>query len=209
MKFECGDLERAFAVPELMHEAREHLRDCAACRREYRLWNEISSVSKELHEEWETPQLWPAIRQKMQAEPPKRNPGWSDWKVWTLVACTAAAFLVLIWLNYAPQRQADQQADNRDFLTEQALQDVERNEEAYRKSIDRLYQLARPELANAASARAVNYRERLMLLDDAISDVRDNLDRNRFNASLQAQLATLYQRKQHALEELVKHEQNN
>jgi hypothetical protein len=209
MKFECGDLERAFAVPELMREAREHLRDCAACRREYRLWNEISSVSKELHEEWETPQLWPAIRQKIQLEPRTQTAWWSDWKVWTLVACTAAAFIVLMWLNYAPHRQAEQQADNRDFLTEQALQDVERNEEAYRKSIDRLYQLAQPDLANAASARAVNYRERLMLLDDAISDVRDNLDRNRFNASLQAHLATLYQQKQHALEELVKHEQNN
>jgi len=209
MKFECGDLERAFAVPELMQEAREHLRDCAACRREYRLWNEISSVSKELHEEWETPQLWPAIRQKMQAEPGRRNPWWSDWKVWTLAACTAAAFVVLIWINYAPQSHAEQEANNRDFLTEQALQDVERNEEAYRKSIERLYQLAQPHLANAASARAVNYREELLLLDDAISDVRGNLDRNRFNASLQAQLATLYRQKQRALEELVKHEQNN
>jgi len=206
MKFECGDLERAFAVPELMQEAREHLRDCPACRREYRLWNEISSAAKELHEEWETPQLWPAIKQKLQAEPRKRDPWWSDWKLLTLAACTAAAFVVLIWINYGPQRQTEQQAGNRDFLTEQALRDVERNEEAYRKSIDRLYQLAEPDLTNAASARTVSYRERLMLLDDAISDVRVNLDRNRFNASLQAQLATLYQQKQHALEELVKHE---
>jgi hypothetical protein len=206
MKFECGDLERAFAVPELMQEAREHLRDCPACRREYRLWNEISSAAKELHEEWETPQLWPAIKQRLQAEPRKRDAWWSDWKLLTLAACTAAALVVLIWINYGPQRQTEQQAGNRDFLTEQALRDVERNEEAYRKSIDRLYQLAEPDLTNAASARTVSYRERLMLLDDAISDVRVNLDRNRFNASLQAQLATLYQQKQHALEELVKHE---
>lgn len=209
MKFECGDLERAFAVPELMQEAREHLRHCAACRAEYRLWNEISSVSKELHEEWETPQLWPAIKKAIEAEAPKRSSRWSDWKLWTFAACTAAAFAVLIWINYGPQRAAEQRADNRDFLTEQALQDVERSEQAYRKSIDRLYQLAQPELTNAASARAVNYREELMVLDDAISDVRDNLDRNRFNASLQAQLATLYQQKQHALEELVKHGQKH
>jgi hypothetical protein len=208
MKFECGDLERAFAVPELMQEAREHLRDCPACRREYRLWNDISSVAKELHEEWESPELWPTIRQKIQAEPRKQSTWWSDWKVWTFAACTAAALVILIWINVLPQHPAAQSSD-RDFLTEQALRDVERNEEAYRKSIDRLYQLARPELTNAASARAVNYRERLMLLDDAISDVRDNLDRNRFNASLQAQLAALYQQKQHALEELVKHEQKN
>ena len=32
MKFECGDLERALAISELMPEAREHLKVCAACR---------------------------------------------------------------------------------------------------------------------------------------------------------------------------------
>src|SRR5271170_925557 len=68
MKFECGDLERALAVPELMAEAREHLKECAACRREYRLWTEISSVAKELHEEWESPDLWPNIRQTLEAQ---------------------------------------------------------------------------------------------------------------------------------------------
>ncbi len=69
MKFECGDLERAFAVPELMQEAREHLKQCAACRQEHRVWNEISTVAKELHEEWDTPELWSGIRQKLAAEP--------------------------------------------------------------------------------------------------------------------------------------------
>ncbi len=64
MKFECGDLERVLAVSERalsesMPEAREHLRQCAACRREYRLWNEISTVGRELHAEWDSPELWP------------------------------------------------------------------------------------------------------------------------------------------------------
>ena len=44
MKFECGDLERALAVPELMQEAREHLKNCPACRNELRLWNEIAAA---------------------------------------------------------------------------------------------------------------------------------------------------------------------
>ena len=45
MKFECGDLERALANSDLFPEAREHLKTCAVCRREYRLWNEISERS--------------------------------------------------------------------------------------------------------------------------------------------------------------------
>ena len=68
MKFECGDLERALANSDLFPEAREHLKTCAVCRREYRLWNDISSVARELHEEWDTPALWPTIRQAIEAE---------------------------------------------------------------------------------------------------------------------------------------------
>jgi len=30
MKFECGDLERALAVSDLMPQAREHLKTCDA-----------------------------------------------------------------------------------------------------------------------------------------------------------------------------------
>jgi len=67
MKFECGDLERALAVPELMAEAREHLKTCASCRNEYRLWSDISSAARELHEEWDSPALWPNIRQALEA----------------------------------------------------------------------------------------------------------------------------------------------
>ena len=48
-----------------------------------------------------------------------------------------------------------------------------------------------------------------MLLDAAISDLRQNVDRNRFNTSLQMQLAGLYREKQQALEELITHEQKN
>ena len=46
MKFECGDLERALANPDLMPEAKEHLKACAACRQEYRLWTDVSAAAR-------------------------------------------------------------------------------------------------------------------------------------------------------------------
>ncbi len=81
MKFECGDLERALAVPELMQEARDHLKNCPACRSELRLWNEISSAAGALHEDWASPELWPRIKSAIAAEPRPRPVWWSDWKV--------------------------------------------------------------------------------------------------------------------------------
>src|SRR5690349_16352273 len=118
MKFECGDLDRALAVPELMNEAREHLKECAACRRELRLWNEISDSAKQLHEEWETPELWPRIRQDLAAQPRPHAKRWGDWRVWALAATVVLASFLLFWLNRArPAESAS--ARNRDFLTDQ------------------------------------------------------------------------------------------
>ena len=95
MKFECGDLERALANPDLMPEAREHLKDCPSCRQEFRLWTDISSAARELHEDWETPGLWAQIREKLEAEPkPKPAVGrWQDWRVW---AAVAAAIVIAV-----------------------------------------------------------------------------------------------------------------
>lgn len=209
MKFECGDLERALAVPELMQEAREHLKNCPACRNELRLWNEISAAAVALHEDWDSPELWPRIKSAIAAEPRQRPAWWSDWKMWALAASIVVAAGLLFWLNWRPGNFRHEQAANRDFLTEQALRDVEKNEAAYTQAIDRLYQLAEPKLQDARTPRAVNSRERLILLDSAISDLRTNVQQNRFNASLQMELAALYREKERTLQELVTNDRKN
>jgi hypothetical protein len=145
MKFECGDLDKALANPDLMAEAHQHLRDCAMCRNEYRIWNEIAGTAKQLHCEWESPDLWPNIQRALKAQPglaKRRRPAWRlspgwwlrmDWKLRT-IAATAAAIIVLAfvrWPQAAPLRPADNKVDSatlssRDFLTEQALRDLEK-----------------------------------------------------------------------------------
>lgn len=220
MKFECGDLERALEVSGLMPEAREHLKHCAACRREYRLWTEISSGAKELHEEWESPQLWSNIRKNLEAEPkPKTAPVWfKQWKIWAVAAAVLMAVTAGLWRPWersAPASSATQAAQmaqasgDADFLTEQALRDVEKTEAAYRASIDKLSRLAEPKLQNPVTAVAVNYKERLLMLDSAISETRANLEHNRLNVRLQNDLAELYREKQQALKELLTREQKN
>lgn len=219
MKFECGDLERALEISELMPEAREHLKQCANCRREYRLWNEISNTARQLHEEWDTPALWPKIQGALEAEPsPLQASIWKrHWKVWSIAACIAIG----VGLLFLPRLEKTAQAPavsttpgtttaaNRDFLTEQALQEVQRTEAAYRQSIDKLSQLAEPKLADRASPVAANYKEKLLLLDSAISDTRANLTHNRFNVRLQTELADLYREKQQTLQELLTRDQKN
>jgi hypothetical protein len=216
MKFECGDLERALAVTELMPEAREHLKTCAECRREYRLWTEISSGARELHEEWESADLWPKIRRAIEAEPKPSRPWWKEKKIWALAAVIVLAVLLPLrfWHGTGQQAQPTAQTANssprdQDFLTDQALREVEKNEAAYRKSIEKLSRLAQPKLAAAASPRVVDAREKLMLLDSAIADTRSNVASNRFNVHLQTTLADLYREKQQTLEELLARDRKN
>jgi hypothetical protein len=218
MKFECGDLERALATPELMPEAREHLKQCAECRREYRVWTEISTAAKELREEWESPELWGRIRSALDAEPKAPPAWWKQWRTWAVAAVAlvgVSAALIRPW-EFGSQAarapgvtSAQFTSADKSFLTEQALQEVERTEAAYRQSIDRLSRIAEPKLENPQSATAVNYREKLVMLDSAIAETRANLDQNRFNVHLQTELANLYREKQDTLKELVTRDQKN
>ncbi len=219
MKFECGDLERALAVSDLMPEAREHLKSCADCRREYRLWAEISSSARELHEEWESADLWPKIRRAIEAEPKPSRPWWKESKIWALAAVLALAVLLPLrfWHRAIQQPQGPSTAQSaantgpadQDFLTDQALREVEKNEAAYRQSIEKLSRIAQPKLETAASPSVVNAREKLMLIDSAIADTRANIASNRFNIHLQTALADLYREKQQTLQELLARDRKN
>ena len=87
MIFQCGDLERALRTPELMPDARAHAENCQECRYQIYLWTEISRLAPQLHEEWESAQLWPRIRADLAAQPPqKRNPQPWRW-VLAVAAC--------------------------------------------------------------------------------------------------------------------------
>jgi hypothetical protein len=232
MKFECGDLDRALEHGQLMPEAREHLKHCPSCRKEYRLWNDISAAARELHEQWDSPNLWPAIENALRQQPQPRSPRpwWADRKNWAIAAAFAvcAAALVVFVLRAGhqqptePKTEAQETASapaakpapnktpaDHDFLTEQALAEVERTESAYRLSIDRLSNLAAPELRNPHNAVAVNATEKLKLLDSAINETRANLARNRYNVHLQTALADLYREKKQTLEELLTRDQTN
>src|ERR1700730_13785994 len=100
MKIECKDFERALEVPELLPDAREHARDCPACRRELWVWGEISNLASGLREEGESPELWPQIQQSLIAEPKtgRRGGHWFDWRTMGAVAAVVAiAATAAIW----------------------------------------------------------------------------------------------------------------
>ena len=114
----------------------------------------------------------------------------------------AVSVFVLTRSRPAPSTRQDS-----DFLTEQALEEVERSEAAYRASIDKLSRLAAPKLTASDNPHTVADREKLLVLDSEISEVRSTVEQNRFNTRLQTELAVLYREKQETLKEILQRAQ--
>jgi hypothetical protein len=172
-----------------------------------------------MHKDWETPGLWPAIRQGLAVETGRRwrFPTLSDlfaglagnWRFASGALVMAVISTSMVWLLVQRSESTSdtirQISENR-LLTEQALREVEDSEAAYQRSIDRLLKLVKPKIQDPRSPLLTNYHEKLKLLDAAIVECRANVDQNRFNAHLRLELLALYQEKQHTLKELIKEE---
>src|SRR5215471_11835561 len=193
MILECKDLERALRTPELMPDMRTHAEHCASCREELHLWNEMSRVAPQLHQEWETPFLWQRIRANLPVEA-RPKPLWKRWSL-------ALAAVSVVALGVAALSMLWVQPRGNELLTDSALREVQQAETAYARSIDKLSALAAQKLNQSSTPLAAAYREKLQVLDSAIADLKSNVEANRYNTYLRTELASLYRQKQETLQE--------
>jgi hypothetical protein len=214
-EFACSDLEQALMEenPELLAAAEQHAANCSACREELTMWREISAAARTMHKEWPAPALWPRIHGALETDIASRR-GWRAW-VGDLAPAlrwqTAFAALALVLISGASvwllmRHMYPAQPQDAHLLTDQAVQQVEQAEKNYEESIDKLAKLADPKLKDPSTPLMANYREKLDLLDAAISDCRANLDKNRANAHLRQELLSFYQEKQQTLQEVLREE---
>ena len=89
------------------------------------------------------------------------------------------------------------------LLKSSALAGVERAQAAYEQAIDKLAADAKPQLENPATPLQASYREKLLVLDSAINDLRAQAGMNPSNAHLRQQLLAMYQEKQQTLEDIL------
>lgn len=186
--------------PLAMETAAQHAKECAPCAETLAAWNDLSATAHSLRATWKSDLLWPRIEKSLRAER-KSSPLRRVWQY-------AAALLITAGLGatmfYALRLQTREAAFDRTILRVSALDEVERAELEHVRAIDRLEDLTEAKLEGAETPLLIAYKEKLMLLDDAIAECQTNIDRNRQNAHLRRQLLTMYSEKQQTLQDVLR-----
>ncbi|MBV8547228.1 MAG: hypothetical protein JO093_10820 [Acidobacteria bacterium] len=186
-----------------LEAAARHAQSCEACMQKLADWNEISSTARDLHATWDNDLLWPRIERAIRNE--RRN---TRTRVWQIAAAILllAAMAATAWIAQRRMHAAD---FDRDILKVSAVDEVERAEKAHISAINHLETLASAKLDQPSTPLMVSYKEKLMMLDDAIAECQTAIDKNRQNAYLRTQLLTMYSEKQRTLQDVLREENNH
>jgi len=216
MNITCEDRDRIFedGTPAEWAALEAHGVNCGICAEELRAWKAISVAAKEMRDYSDSPSLWPRIEQALTAETAAKTHRTQRWS-WLSLGfglslgwqTAAAAALVLIltasagWIYLHPTRPVPH--PDLSLLKSPALAEVERTQAAYEQAIDKLAADAKAQLENPATPLEASYREKLLVLDSAINDLRAQAGMNPSNAHLRQQLLAMYQEKQQTLQDIL------
>ena len=200
MTIQCDNIDNLLLEGDAfsMQTAAKHAGGCPSCAEKIASWNEIGSVARGMQTTWRNDMLWPRIERSIRAE--KRH---KQSKLWQIAAAIVllAALGTFAWK--ANERLRTDQFNQR-ILQSAAVDEVEKAEKAHLAAIDQLEKSAQPKLEEPVTPLLVSYKEKLMLLDDAIAECQANIDRNRENAHLRKQLLAIYSEKQRTLQEVLR-----
>ncbi|HET6930363.1 MAG TPA: hypothetical protein VFI45_08580 [Candidatus Acidoferrum sp.] len=215
MNINCEDRERILleGSPEEWAAFELHADSCAICAEELRAWKELSTAAQELRDYQESPALWARIEnalRQQQAAPAPRKAFWSSLDflrnispAWQSALVGAMVLVLAVSGGYIyTHRIPPPAASGGKLLKSPALAEVERTEREYMSAIDKLAADAGPQLATDAPIMA-SYREKLLVLDSAIADLRAQAGENPSNAHLRYQLLAMYEEKQQTLQDVL------
>jgi hypothetical protein len=220
MNITCNDCERIFldGTPEEWTALEVHAATCPECKEELSAWKNLSVAASELHQEWDSPALWPRIERTLAQQAAESKASWwnrflTGWNLGLLQWQTAAAALLLVAVTGSallfvmkpgvariiPDKQA--------LFDKRTVREVERAEAAYEQAIDTLDAQTRPQLEGSATPLMASYREKLQVLDSAIAELKTQASINPGNGHLRRQLLAMYREKQDTLEEVLETKQ--
>jgi len=215
MNILCQDRERIFldGSAEELAALEAHAAGCAECAKELRAWKSLSVAAEEMRDYREDPALWTKIEGSLKQREGSHvgvQGAWERLAFWrafpmgwqaAFAGVLAVILAVLVIRVVLPPGAPDVASEK--LLKNSSLAEVERTEREYMKAIDRLAADAKPQLDSPGSPLVASYREKLIVLDSAIDELRAEAGRNPSNAHLRYQLLAMYQEKQETLREVL------
>lgn len=206
MNIDCSHLDDLLfdATPLSMRTAEEHAAKCASCAEKLEAWNDISATAKSMQTTWQNDLLWPRIERSLREEK-RRSP------LRGLSRIAAVALLTIglgstLW--FTMREQVREAKFSEKIIRNSAIDEVDEAEQVHVRAIAKLQKLADAKLESSDAPLMVSYKEKLMLLDEAIAECQVNIDRNRQNAHLRGQLLAMYSEKQQTLKDVLREDTN-
>ena len=184
--------------------AGRHAMSCEACMETLTAWNEMSETAQSLRTDWQNDMLWPRIERALREESRRTSRS----HLWQIAAAIVLTVSVALTTWYSVRVASHDAKFDEEILRMTTLDDVERAEQAHIDAIARLEKVAEPTLELANAPVMVSYKEKLMMLDDAIAECEANIKENRQNAHLRKQLLAMYTEKQQTLQAVLREEPN-
>jgi hypothetical protein len=198
MTTQCNQIDNLLLEGNL-EEAARHAAACDRCRETLAAWNDVGETARSLHREWQSDLLWPRINRELAAG--RRSRFLSRMTRIAAAVVLTAGIGGGTWYGVHAHRRAE---FDQAILRVSALDQVERAERAHVEAIAPLEKVAEPKLDAAGTPLMISYKEKLMVLDDAIAECQTNIDRNRQNAHLRKQLLAIYSEKQKTLQDVLR-----
>jgi hypothetical protein len=217
MNLTCKDRDRIFldGSPEQWHALEQHAATCAECAEELLAWKQLSTAAAEMRDYEGSPALWSRIESSLREQQGAAATHANRWRFvdfwaqvshgWKISLAGAMVAVLALSSSYLYTHRATPPASvaaGNKLLRSGALAEVERTERDYMSAIDKLDAEAQPQLS-ADTPLMANYREKLLVLDSAISELRAQAGENPSNAHLRYQLLAMYQEKQETLQDVL------
>jgi len=220
MNINCKDRDRILedGTPAEWAALEAHSATCPACAEELRAWKALSTAAAELRDYSDSPSLWPRIQRALVQEAAangRRASRWAwlhfgssvilGWQVAVAAALVLLLTIASVWVYTHRHGNGTGSPDvaSSPLLKSPALAEVERAQSAYEQAIDKLAAEAKPQIDNPTTPLQESYREKLLVLDSAIDDLRAQAGLNPSNAHLRQQLLAMYQEKQETLQSIL------
>jgi F0F1-type ATP synthase membrane subunit b/b' len=202
MNIQCNQIDDLLLEGDAfsMQMAARHAQGCPTCLEKLTAWNEISETAEGMQASWNSDLLWPRIERALKAE--RRSSFPAQWlRIAAVILLTVGIAATTLFVVREGAREARFDAK---IIIAGELDEADRAQEQHEAAIARLEKLAEGKLEEAEAPVMISYKEKLMLLDDAIAECQTNIERNRQNAHVRKQLLAMYSEKQRTLRDVLR-----